>query len=371
MPFDIPFIRPRFPASDLIAADYDAIVASNWFSNFGPKEREFASMISEFVGQDVHAVTTANATIGLMALLHSALGHGDGSRHIIVPSFTFAAGPEAIEWCGFRPLFIDIDAETLQPSLTSARSAVAGFDVAGVLLCNSFGIGNPEIGAWATWAESADLPLLIDSAAGFGSRYGDGLRLGAAGAAEVFSFHATKPFAIGEGGAIVTRDDELAARLKAFQNFGFGGDRQVASLGLNGKLSELSAAIGIRQFEDFDASLLRRQATLDGYRRRLDASWHMPEGAGASSVCFATAVAPDAAAADAAYDRLIAGGVEARRYYQPVVHHQTHFASAPRAGELAVTEDIASRILSLPVHDGVGETQLDLIARLIDPSVDR
>jgi dTDP-4-amino-4,6-dideoxygalactose transaminase len=368
MPFDVPFIKPRFPTSSAVAADFDEIVASNWYSNFGPKERQFSERIESYVGQGVSAVTVANATIGLMALLHTVLGRGDGTRFVVVPSFTFAAGPEAIEWCGYRPLFIDIDGDTLQPLLSDALAAVSDHDVAGILLGNSFGIGNPAISEWEHWAESAGLPLMVDSAAGFGSEYADGRRLGATGVAEVFSFHATKPFAIGEGGAIVTRDASLAADLRAFQNFGFGQQRQAVGLGLNGKLSELAAAIGLRQFDDFDASLERRRAVLEGYRSSIDPAWSIPEGASSSSVCFATVVAPDAAARDAAFDRLTSGGIEVRRYYEPAVHRHLHFDGSDRIGGLRVTDDVSSRVLSLPVHDELSDGVIARIADLVNGS---
>lgn len=366
MSFDIPFIKPRFPAPEAIAADFAEIVASNWYSNFGPKEREFSARIEQYVAQDTHAVSIANATIGLMAALTSVLGTGDGRRSVIVPSFTFAAGPEAIEWSGFAPLFIDIEPESLQPSLDGARQAVDEADVAGVLLCNSFGIGNSRIREWEDWARSAGLPLIIDSAAGFGSRYSDGQRLGAAGAAEVFSFHATKPFAVGEAGAILTRDAALADRLRSFQNFGFGTDRQTEALGLNGKLSEFSAAIGLRQFDGFDAVVSRRQEILRRYRDRLGVGWTLPTGADSSSVCFATMVAPDARARDAAWQRLTEGGIEVRRYYDPVVHRHPHFRARATVSELPVTDDIASRVLSLPAHETLSDGQIERVSDLLN-----
>lgn len=365
MSYDVPFIRPNFPDSRLVAADFDEIQESNWFTNFGPKERSFSNRIAGFVGDGTHAITVANATLGLIALIHVRLGRGDGTRGVVVPSFTFAAGPEAIEWCGYRPVFIDIEVDSLQPSLAGARAAVEKIDVAGILLCNSFGIGNAEIHEWEDWARGAGLPLLIDSAAGFGSAYPDGRLLGSAGDAEVFSFHATKPFAIGEGGAIVTRDAALVEQLRSFQNFGFGPERRVASLGLNAKLPELSAAIGLRQFQGFEDRLERRRAVVARYRCLLGPEWRMPAFAELSSVCFATVVAPDVRAREEALNRLESAGIEARRYYDPIVTDQPHFVSSEIVGRLPITREITSRVMSLPVHDHMSDAIVDRIAATV------
>ena len=368
MSFDVPFIKPLFPDSSVIAGDWDEIVAANWFTNFGPRERRFAAAISSAVGDGYHAVTFANATIALIGLLAEALGRGDGSRAVAVPSFTFAAGAEAIEWAGYRPVFVDIDAESLQPSLRDVDELRTrlGDGLAGVLLCNTFGIGNPDVDGWEAWADTAGLPLLIDSAAGFGSRYADGQPVGVAGLAEVFSFHATKPLAIGEGGAVVTRDPALADRLHSFQNFGFGAERSAVTLGLNGKLPELSAAIGLRQLDAFEAALASRRAVLGRYREVLEPrGWRLPLNSENSSVCFASVIAPDSATREAALAALAAAGVEARAYYAPVVHRHPRFADPAIA--LPVTEDVAARIVSLPVHQDMA---VDAVSRVLGALTD-
>ena len=366
MPFDIPFIRPRFPDSAIIGHDFDEIVASNWYTNFGPRERRFSAAIADYVGEGFHAVTFSNATLGLMAVLQATLGRGDGTRYVLVPSFTFAAGPEAIEWADFRPLFIDVDPESLQPSLHDARAAVAAHEVVGILLCNTFGIGNPAIAEWEAFADEHGLPLVVDSAAGFGSRYPRGDRVGTAGIAEVFSFHATKPFAIGEGGAVVTRDEALAAELASFQNFGFREGRGAFSLGLNGKLQEINAAIGLRQLEQFDDALGRRQGVLESYRSKLaHLPIRFPTAIELSSVCFATVLLEDKAARDGALERLTAASVEARTYYSPAVHRHPYFASAARANDLTVTDVVIDTVLSLPVYEIMDTATIDRIVAAI------
>lgn len=356
MSFEVPFIRPVFPESRLIGYDFDRIVESNWYTNFGPMERKFSEAITDYIGEGFHAATFNNATSALLAVVQCVLGSGDGTRSIIVPSFTFAAGPAAIEWNGYRPLFIDIDVTTLQPLIADAEAALVSgrTDVAGILLCNTFGIGNAEINQWQQLARRFEVPLMVDSAAGFGSRYDDATRVGTAGVCEVFSFHATKPFAIGEGGAVVTRDADLAVRLREFQNFGFTPGIGATALGLNGKLQEINAAIGLRQLETFDDAVASRQVIARGYAERVDpAVFGFPPGLFASSVCFASVLLPTHALREQVLSTLLDAGVEARVYYAPAVHAQPRFAAAERFSGLSGTESVVSRIIALPVHQNM------------------
>lgn len=359
MSFRLPFIRPVFPSADALSADFQEIVDANWYTNFGPKEREFSAAIERYVGEGFHAVTFANATIALVAALHVRLGRGDGTRFVIVPSFTFAAGALAIEWAGYRPLFIDIDLADLQPSFEALPEALSAYPgaVAGMLLCNTFGMGNARIAQWEDAARESGLPLIVDSAAGFGSRYSDSRRVGTAGDCEIFSFHATKPFAIGEGGAVVTTDADFAARLKEFTNFGFHAAQGAVSLGLNGKLQEINAAIGLRQLPVLDESVAARQRVVRQYRDALsESAYRIPEGLYSSSVCFATLVAATPELRDAVLQRLRDNGVEARTYYSPPIHLQPQFVDAQRVGTLSSTENLVSRVLSVPVYsDMTGE----------------
>ncbi len=352
MPFDIPFIKPVMPPPEEVAADVSQIVSSNWYTNFGPFERRFREQIAAYVGE-VSAATFSNATIGLQAALTVMLA-GKPAGLVIVPSFTFAAGPHAIRSAGHQPLFIDIDPATLQPSAAHARSALNdyGDQVSAILLCNTFGIGT-SVAEWEAMAQDAGIPLIIDSAAGFGSRYPDGHRLGARGDCEVFSFHATKPFAIGEGGALFSRDAEIATRAREFSNFGFSGLQGATAAGTNGKLQEINAAIGIRQLSRFDAVIESRRGVLESYRQVLESTGAggLVPNADQSSVCFASVVFVDRDTRDHVVTSLRDQGIEARVYYAPPVHEQPTFADAAIAGDLHGTALISSRIACLPVYE--------------------
>lgn len=354
---EIPFIRPSFPAPEELAHEFQEIVDANWYTNFGPKESRFARALADYLGPNLHAATFANGTLALIAALRTAVGPGDRRRHLLMPSFTFIAVAQAALWAGYRPWFIDIDATTWQPSLTAAREALetSRDDIAGIQLANIFGVGNPDIAAWEDLAAEWDLPLVIDSAAGFGSTYSRDERVGTRGSCEVFSFHATKPFAIGEGGSLVSRDYAIIEKAHDFVNFGFDKSRECVQLGMNGKLQEVNAAIGLRQLADFDERLASRRNVFDQYRSGLDGiGLQFQPNAEASSLCFASACCSTPQEKSAALNSLGVNAIQARDYYNPPQHLHPYFvenSELTRSSDLSVTAGVCSRIISLPVHD--------------------
>lgn len=361
----IPFIKPNFPSGSSIASDFEEITDANWYTNFGPKEQQFCSAIEGYLGQDLCVTTMGNGTLALLAAVQLTFGHGSGTEYLLMPSFTFSATAQCAIWGGYRPWFIDIHSDTLQASADAARHVVEKNRdrIAGIVLPNAFGTGNPRIAEWEELAAEWDLKIVIDSAAGFGSRYPQGQLLGGRGHCEIFSFHATKPFAIGEGGAVVSRDAEFIQRAQEFQNFGFDATRESTQLGINAKLSEISAAIGLRQLKDFDERLTSRRTTFERYRSELSAlGCGFQANAEASSLCFATICLDSADAREAVSRGLAENRVQAREYYNPPLHRHALFNgdNAQRA-DLSNTESVCSRVVSLPIHDFMNADDIDRV----------
>ena len=221
----IPFLSPTFPDVKDLAADYSAIVQRRIFSNGGPAEQMLANSLADWVGNEVGVSIVSSATAGIQLAIGATFN--TERVYVLVASFTFAAGPLAVRSCGYAPAFLDVDPVSWHPHLGDAeRFLKANADVtAGILLTNSFGVANDEIEAWELLADKYGLALVIDSAAGFGSEYSSAERLGARGTSEVFSFHATKTMAVGEGGAITAHDPELIKRFDRIKNFGFDAAR--------------------------------------------------------------------------------------------------------------------------------------------------
>ena len=372
----IPFIRPSFPKPDELAEDFVQIAQANWYTNFGPMEQEFARALGDYLGPDLHVATLANGTMALITALHLTFGAGTRDRYLLMPSFTFVGVAQAALWTGYRPWFIDIEAGTWQPSVSSARAVLerSRDRIAGIVLANVFGVGNPEIDVWENLAAEWELPVVIDSAAGFGSEYTDGTRVGARGTCEIFSLHATKPFAVGEGGALVSSDPRLIEQAYSFQNFGFTKAREAVQLGTNGKLQEISAAIGLRQLVNLDQRLASRRQILESYRDGLAGTGAVfQENAQASSLCFASVCCTSVDHKSAVMASLRHQSIEARDYYNPPQHLHPYFVANTElieSTELPVTANICSRIVSLPVHDHMASDDVSrIIAAMQDGKV--
>jgi dTDP-4-amino-4,6-dideoxygalactose transaminase len=220
----IRFQAPQFPPVEAVAAYFARAEEERWYSNGGPCYLLLVDRLEDYLGHGVRCVPLANCTLALALGLRALTGPERERQEVLMPSFTFAAVASAAIWAGLQPVFVDIDALTwhLCPeALTDAlsqRGAVGAF-----LACSTFGVP-PPISVrrqWEATALEAGVPLLVDSAAGFGSMDEQGQRLGHQGQAEVFSFHATKPFAIGEGGLLATRDQRIASHVSRLANFGW------------------------------------------------------------------------------------------------------------------------------------------------------
>ncbi len=314
--------------------------------------------------REVSVSLVASGTAGLQLAIAATFVRG--RTYALVASFTFAAGPLALRWCGFEPAFLDIDGDSWQPSLRDAEVFLEAQadNTAGILLTNTFGVANQSIQAWESLARRFGLPLVVDSAAGFGSQYPSGEPLGARGTCEVFSLHATKTLPVGEGGAVISRDHDLISQIDRLKNFGFDETRDPTIPGTNAKLPELSCAIGLRQLAMLDKRLEIRRGIYNDYRERLaNTGMEFQPLSEISAVPFVSGLLHSGARRDATVRALEGSGVEVRKYYNPPVHVQSGFEHSPQASpSMATTADIASRIISLPMSDKLTSSDVDRIA---------
>src|SRR4051812_18596157 len=367
----IRFQRPELPPMHAVAAYFERSEESRWFSNGGPCVEELTTRIAARLGEGVHVVPVTSATAGLMAALRAAMRAGGPKRRLVVtPSYTFTATACAIRWAGFEPLFVDVDPRSWQLDPEQLAEALRAHDgeVAGVLACANFGTAPaPEIrAAWRAACAEHGLPLVLDSAPGFGSLDRHGHPLGGLGDTEVFSFHATKTFAIGEGGAIATPDPELAERMLALVNFGVEpGTRVSNDAGFNGKLSELHAATGLAALDRFDdvlAARRRHAMTLRGATKAARLTFQ--PGSGTSTWQYLQCLAPDAEARARVLQAAEQLNVELRALHAPPLHRHPAFLDSPAWGALEVTDHLAARSLSLPLANDLTEDELARIAEV-------
>jgi dTDP-4-amino-4,6-dideoxygalactose transaminase len=362
------FQRPRPPALAAVARYYAAAEEARWFSNFGPCHELLVERLEAAIGQGVHVLPVANCTLGLMVALRGLAGEPDGRRDLVVtPSYTFAAAGSAITWAGFRPLFVDVDPDAwlLDPEQLAGALRAHGGRVAAVMAASTFGTPPPAAttAAWEQLCAAAGVPLLVDSAAGFGARHGDGRWLGAQGDAEVFSFHATKPFSVGEAGLVATRDPGLRDRLRRLVNFGFDAERVVSGdIGLNAKLAELPAAAALAVLDGYDDVLAARRASAAHLRDALEPfGFRFQAGCEGSTWQAVSVQAPRGIGRAQLLERAAALGVEVRAYFDVPVHRMGAFSRDARVGELPVTTRLAERAVSLPMADDLGPAELQRI----------
>lgn len=367
------FLTPELPEPTAIARYFARSRDERWFSNGGPCHAELVSRLQARIGGDTTCVPVANCTLGLVLALRALveLRAPAGRRRVLLPSFTFAATATAVAWCGLEPVFVDVDPASwhLDPEALDGALERFGADVAAIVPCSTFGSPPPLAvsGAWERAGRDAGVPVLVDSAAGFGGHTADGTPLGRQGDAEAFSFHATKPMAIGEGGLVVTRDAEVGARVQELANFGFGADGVVSGgPGLNAKLDEWHAATALAALDQLDRVLAARRSHAEAMRPALAAAGLTLQAGGELGTWqFVPALAPSAAARDAVVRRAAASRVEVRCYFSPPLHGMPAFAGAPRSGTLPVTEDLAARMLSLPMANDLSPEDRERILGVV------
>jgi len=358
--------RPNVGNRERLIERINKIVDTRYLSNSGPFEREIEQRICEML--DVrYCAAMCNATVALEIAVRALNLSGE----ILVPSFTFVATVHALQWQQITPVFCDIDPRThnLDPRKIERLITPRTSGILGVHLW-----GRPcPIDELQAVADANGLALLFDAAHAFGCKYG-GRKIGGFGRAEVLSFHATKFINAGEGGAVVTNDADLAARLQLMKNFGFSGYDNVISIGINGKMNELSAAMGLTNLESVEEFARSNRENFETYQDHLDGI------RGLSLLRYDERNSPnyqyvvveiDARELGLTRDQLVsvlhAENILARRYFYPGVHRMEPYRSCyPEAGlHLPETEALAGRILVLPTGAAVSSTDIQKICAII------
>lgn len=309
-----PFIRPCMPTTTAWTPYLECSYAAKRYSNFGPANELLEARLEQFVGSSGRrAILTASATDGLAAVLMGLEIRGE----VAVPSFTFAATVQSVLMAGCTPLLCDVDAESWELSPTTLTAALTR-GVKAVVHVRPFGLCR-DLTPLAQICRVAGIPLIVDSAAALGGRIPGGQRVGGQGTAEVFSLHATKPLGIGEGGLILCSEEDHDRILQSL-NFALTAER--FRRGLNGKMSEFAAAVGLAVLDVAEETLCRRKAVADRY---FDFFRSAPGIAGAASPgaapwpCFPVLL-PGSSRVDIVVKMARSHGLELRCYYRPPMH---------------------------------------------------
>jgi dTDP-4-amino-4,6-dideoxygalactose transaminase len=335
----------------------ERIWASGQLTNQGPLLHEFESAVKDHLGlADAHLHFVANGTLALQLAIRS-LGITDGE--VITTPFTYVATASAILWERCTPIFVDIDPETLcidpgliEEAITDRTSAILPVHVFGNAV---------DVTAIGSIAERAALPVIYDGAHAFGARLRGESLLGF-GDVSVASFHATKTFHTIEGGAVITRDPEVSARLELIKRFGHNGDQHFR-LGINAKATEFSAAMGLVNLRHIDELTAERRAVVEIYDTALAGRLERPRQAAGLSPNFSyyPVLFADEAQLLAAQRRLNENDIYPRRYFYPSL---TRLPYLPAAAACPVAESVAARILCLPLYPSLSRAEVEHIADL-------
>jgi dTDP-4-amino-4,6-dideoxygalactose transaminase len=364
-PEGLPFVRPAVPDPEEVLDDIRSILTSGMLTN-GSYVRALEERTAGALGVR-NCVAVASCTAGLMLVLRASDLAGD----VILPSFTFAATAHAVVWNGLRPVFADVDENTLTLSPEAVEHA-AGVRTSAILATHTFGTpSDPE--RLEEVARRIGVRLFFDAAHAFGSVH-RGRPVGGFGSAEVFSLSPTKVLVAGEGGLIATDDDALAERCRIGRDYGNPGDYDCRFVGLNARMSEVHAAIALASLVGLEERIARRNSIA---RRYIDALRLIPgidfpsvlEGDRSTFKDFTILIDPEAFGLDAAAlaDALSGEGIDTRRYYAPPVHMQRayRFLRASTNGSLSVTETAATRVLTLPLWSAMSDEQIDRVSEAV------
>ena len=351
----IPLLVPDMPGPDALVPYLWRMHESRQYSNFGPLVREFEVRLWELFRQGapgpVALTTVSSATTGLELVL-SSLGLRPGAR-VLLPALTFVATATVVLRLGLVPVLADVDPDSwlLTPEIATDILATTPFDA--VMPVAAFGAPQP-LKAWETFEHRTGIPVVIDAAPAFGSQAMD-----AASGTVVFSLHATKSFAAGEGGIVVSMDRELVRKVREASNFGINLDAaaampigSLASVGTNAKMSEYHAAVALAAMATWDQRVAARHALYWNLRRQLEEAaggrlrWQAGNAQCAPSLLC---VRLESGAARAHLEQTCsAEGIGTRRWYQPLLTAMPILASQCVRLPVPHASGIAEDLIGLP-----------------------
>lgn len=357
----IDLLRPDMPPAASLLPYLERIDERRQYANFGPLsvelERRLAAACTPTAAPVLPLTSVANCTVGLqLALMASA----EKPRvKVLVPSLTFPGSVSAILQAGFEPVLADVDAASWVLTPEIARAAMARVrGIRAIMPVAAFGAAL-DAAAWDELSEQSGIPVIIDAAGAFGNQ--------AVGRHTVvaFSMHATKVLGAGEGGFVTARDPELVQRIRRLSNFGFmnaGG--LISEIGINGKMSEYAAAVGLAAFDRWPRVRDARRALMSRYMAALATSCPeaVPQRRAADGVYSLVVLRlPDRLRAETAAEFLASRGVASRRWYCPGIYAHPAFLALTQADDHVVVKHLDQHLLGLPFHLGLDDAQIERI----------
>lgn len=366
-PFEKPIYITRPMLADLneVGNELEEIWENQWLTNGGPKHQKLEEELKHYLGVPSLSLFN-NGTIALIVAIQSLRLSGE----VITTPFTFPATVHVLPWNNIEPIFCDIDPETLtidaekiEKMISPKTTGILGVHVYG-MPCNVNNI--QEI------ANKYGLKVIYDAAHAFGAEI-EGVPIGTFGDISMFSFHATKLFHTIEGGALTFNDPYLKPRIDLLKNFGIKNEEEVILPGINGKLNEIQAAIGLQNLKLVNAEREKRQRIIDTYKKLLNGIqglrvFEIPQNVRNSFQYFMVRITKDFGMnRDQLHEELKKYNVITRKYFYPLCSDYNCYRHIPTANpqNLPVASKVVKEVLCLPLYGGLALEDVEKICQLI------
>jgi len=330
---------------------------ANWVTNNGQFVQELEKKLSEYFGvKNILAVT--NGTLAMQLIFKVLNLKGE----VITTPFTFAATTNALIWEGLTPVFADIDPETFNIDPIQVEKMITPKTTA-ILAVHVYGDAC-DIEGLQKIADNHGIKLIYDAAHTFGSEY-KGRSLVSYGDAATLSFHAAKVFNTIEGGAIVVKDDEVFEKLKILRNFGIKNEEEVVYPGINAKMNEFCAAMGLCNFDQVDNAIKKRKEVYDYYIKLLiGVPVHFKKNANSKrNYSYFPILFESKCKRDEIYKELIKNDIKSRKYFYPLTSDSTFFNNQGNKASVPIAHSVSDTVLCLPIYP---DLELEMVKKIVD-----
>lgn len=349
--------KPFLPPQEEYNKYLEGIWKRNWLTNMGPLASDLEMRLKDHLAVK-HLLFVTNGTVALQMAIKAL----DLKGEIITTPFSFIATTSSIVWEGCKPVFVDIDKDSLNIDANKIEEAITE-NTSAILVTHVY--GNPcDVESIEKIAKKYNLKVIYDGAHAFGVQV-NGKSIFEYGDISICSFHATKLYHSIEGGLIITKDSVLLKKIAYMRNFGFNGPEAFAELGLNGKNSEFHAAMGlvnlnyINEIHDNRKKITERyDAKLKGFKA-IKPLWHV---AGTLNYAYYPLVVDSEELLHKCIDRLKLNEIFIRRYFYPSLSKVLPYNESV---EMPIADDIAKRVMCLPIYHDLTLEEVDLICRLL------
>jgi dTDP-4-amino-4,6-dideoxygalactose transaminase len=344
----------------------EEIWASQWLTNNGPQHALFERSLVNILNVPYLSLFN-NGTIALITACQSLRLSGEA----ITTPFTFPATPHVLTWNNIRPIFCDIDPVTLNIDADKIEALITP-QTTGILAVHVYG-ASCDVVKIQTVADRYGLKVIYDAAHAFGAEL-HGVGIGNFGDITMFSFHATKLFHTAEGGALAFRDQNLKARIELLKNFGIKNEEEIVMPGINGKMNELQAALGLVMLGYVEAEREKRKQLHRLYCRCLENVKGITLPVDAASMkssyqYFVIRVEEKSfgRSRDEVYDQLKTYNVFSRKYFYPLCSEYACYRHLPSAApaNLPVANQVAREVLCLPFYGGLDDSDIEQICEIL------